>query len=202
MKKMILMTMSVLLILCLTACGLSAESAVETTRMESATQPSISAESEDVWKIFDMSDNELEEYAKKNEALLLGDLKSYDDLDDNMIRSKECGISVLKDVHETTPNGYKRSFFSFNGVDDYIEISVGEETEVSISCVFDGNQDSFRSVLLLPNEEIIELPLDNTVNEVILPEGITKVVLAGFKAKGVFGIFIEQNDNIAAKQIK
>ncbi len=128
-------------------------------------------------------DSQYNYFDEKKESIRIKDLKSLDDITDEMISQRSVGYNTEGYTSNYTDNNFIISFNTFSGCDFSKIIQVEKETEVTLRYTTTINEDSLKIALLI-DDEVITIPIEDKEFTYILPQGKINLVITGYKASG------------------
>lgn len=127
------------------------------------------------------------------------DMKSIDDITDEMIKLGSVGYNVTGYSSNYSDKRFNMSFVSFSGCDYSKLIHTDNDMEVNISYKTNIDRESLKISFMI-EDELIDIPLDESKVKLTLPKGDTLIAITGYKAKGDVEMNMETEAGAIFKQ--
>lgn len=124
------------------------------------------------------------EWDKEEAVADTKDITSLKDITDKMILKKEAGFQAVGYSSNLTDNGFVINSGKFTGVDYSKVIHAKNKGKVTFKYHSTIDTASYKIVLIVNGDKLVELPVNKSEYEYELPKGDTIVALAGYKAHG------------------
>lgn len=144
----------------------------------------------------DINDNYVTESV---ESIMVKDIKSIDDISDDMIRQRTVGYNTVGYSSDYSDSSFKISVGTFSGCDFSKIIHTEKETKVTIKYTTTMEDDSLK-VALLVEDQVITIPLDQNEFTYTLPKGDTILAISGYKASGKIEMTLDTTDDVKFMQ--